>query len=241
MIRPIVAIAGREFGAMFLTPVGWIVTALYTLLTAVVFTMQAIEPGEPATLRSFFAPSAWLLVVVAPAVSMRLFSEEFRAGTVEPLFTAPVTRAGGLLGKYAGASAFIACVLVPTLAYPALLAWAADGPIDMGAVASGYLGLVLVAMLYLAVGAFVSTTTDSQVLAFLVTLIALLLVMILAGPGALRAPARLAPILAELSVPGRAADFARGVVETRHVVFLLAGSGWMLALAWVSLVLREGR
>ncbi|USN99992.1 MAG: ABC transporter permease subunit [Phycisphaeraceae bacterium] len=240
-MRSIAAIAGRELGAMFRTPVGWIVTALYTLLTAVVFTMQEVRPGEPATLRSFFAPSAWLLIVVAPAVSMRLFSEEFRSGTVEPLLTAPVSRLGVMLGKYAGAAAFIVCMLIPTLAYPALLAWAADGPIDWGAVASGYVGLVLVALVYLAVGTLVSTTTDSQVLAFLVTLIVLLLVMIASGPGALRAPVRLAPILAEFSVPRRAANFARGVVETKDAVALLAASGWMLALAWVSLMLREGR
>ena len=75
MIRPLAAIAGRELGSMFRTPVGWVVTALYTLLTAVVFTLQTIQPGEPATMRAFFAPSAWLLIAVAPAVSMRLLAE----------------------------------------------------------------------------------------------------------------------------------------------------------------------
>lgn len=238
---PFLAIARRELGAMFRTPVGWVVAALYALLTAVLFAIQTLQPGEPATLRPFFAPAAWLLLVVAPAVSMRLFSEEFRGGTIEPLLTAPVTRAGVLLGKYAGALAFIVCMLAPTLAYPALLASLSDGVIDPGPVASGYLALILVAMLYLAVGTLVSACTDSQVLAFLLTLIVLLLLMILAGPVAARAPVRFAHALAALGVPQRADDFARGVVETRHIAFFFAASGFALALAWLALTLREGR
>lgn len=239
MIRPVLAIAGRELGAMFRTPAGWIVMALYALLTASVFTVQALTPGEPATMRPFFSPSAWLLIVVAPAVSMRLFSEEFRSGTIEPLLTAPVSPLAVVLGKYAGAVCFVACMLLPTLVYPLVLAWAADGPIDAGAVATGYLGLLLVSMLYLGVGMLVSAMTDSQVLAFLVTMIVLLLTMIVSGPVAQRSPVRLAGLLAELSVPGRAADFARGVIETRHVAALLGASGFMLAAAWLSIVWRH--
>lgn len=241
MTRALVAIAGRELGAMFRTPVGWVSCALYTLLTAVVFALQTVEPGEPASLRYFFAPSAWLLLVIAPAISMRLFAEEYRAGTAEALFSAPVSRGVALLGKYAGAVLTLACVFLPTLAFPLCLAWLADGPIDAGAIGAGYLGLLCVAMLYLAVGTLVSTTTDSQVLAFLVTLIALVLVMILAGPGAQRAPGWLGPILAQLSVPGRAGVFASGIVETRHLLFFAGTSGGCLALAFAVLSLREGR
>jgi ABC-2 type transport system permease protein len=240
-MRALAAIAGREVGAMLRTPVGWVVAALYALLTATVFAMQTLAPGEPASLRSFFSPASWLLLVVAPAVSMRLFSEELRSGSIEPLLTAPVPRLAVLLGKFAGAAAFIACMLAPTLAYPALLALVADGPIDPGAVLCGYLGLLLVAAFYLGVGVLVSTMTDSQVLAFLATLIALVLLMVLAGPVAARAPVSLAPALAALSVQDRASDFARGVVETRHLLFFLGATGWTLALAWLSLVWREGR
>ena len=239
--RPLLAIAGREFGAMFRTPVGWVVTALYALLTAVLFSLQTIDPGGPATLRYFFTPAAWLLLIVAPAISMRLFSEEYKAGTIEPLATAPVGPMTIVCGKFAGALASVGAMLVPTLAYPVVLAFLADGPLDAGAIASGYLGLLMVAMLYLAVGTLVSTTTDSQVLAFLVTLIALVLVMIAAGPAARHAPSFLLPVLAELSVQQRAADFAAGVLESRHAVFFIATSGALLTGAYASLTVREGR
>lgn len=240
-LTPCLAIAGREFGSMFRTPVGWIVTALYALLTAVIFTGPTIDPGAPATLRYFFTPAAWLLLVVAPAISMRLFSEEYKAGTIEPLATAPVGPMTIILGKYAGALASVAAMLVPTLTYPVVLATLADGPLDAGAIASGYLGLIFVAMLYLAIGTLVSTTTDSQVLAFLGTLITLVLIMVAAGPAALHAPAVLRPVLEELSVQSRAAVFAAGVLESRHAVFFLAASGALLAGAYASLTIREGR
>ncbi len=240
-MTPLLAIAGRELGSMFRTPVGWVVTALYALLTAVLFTLQTIDPGAPATLRYFFTPAAWLLMIVAPALSMRLFSEEYKAGTIEPLATAPVGPMTIVLGKYLGALASVVAMLVPTLAYPVVLAFLADAPLDAGAIASGYLGLLMVAMLYLAVGALVSTTTDSQVLAFLATLIALVLVMLAAGPASRFAPLLLLPLLAELNIQGRAAAFAAGVLETRHAVFFLAFSGAMLACAYASLAVREGR
>lgn len=240
-LRPLFAIAGREVGSIFRTPVGWIVTALYALLTAVLFTLQTIDPGGPATLRYFFTPAAWLLMIVAPALSMRLFSEEYKAGTIEPLATAPVGPALIVCGKFLGALASVAAMLIPTLAYPIVLAFLADAPLDAGAIASGYLGLILIAMLYLAVGLLVSTTTDSQVLAFLVTLIALVLVMVAAGPAARFAPAWMLPFLAELSIQNRAAVFAAGVLESRHAVFFCASSGALLACAYASLTVREGR
>jgi len=240
-LTPIFAIAGRELGSMFRTPVGWIATALYALLTAVVFALQTLEPGEPATMRYFFTPSAWLLIAVAPAVSMRLFSEEFRTGTIEPLLTAPVSAAGVLIGKYAGALGFVACMIAPTLVFPVTLGILADGPIDAGAIASGYLGLILVAAVYLALGTLVSATTDSQVLAFLVTLIALLMLLILAGPAASQMPIWMGLILNELSIQRRAATFASGVLETRHLAFFVLASAWLLALAWAALIRREAR
>lgn len=241
LLAPLLAIAGREVGSMFRTPVGWIVTALYALLTAVLFTLQTIDPGGPATLRYFFTPAAWLLMIVAPALSMRLFSEEYKSGTIEPLATAPVGPLVIVVGKYLGAVASVAAMLIPTLAYPIVLAALADGPLDAGAIASGYLGLILISMLYLAFGAFVSATTDSQVLAFLVTTITLVLLMVAAGPAARHAPGFILPIIAEMNVQQRAAVFAAGVFETRHAGFFLFQSGGCLACAYAVLSIRGGR
>ena len=117
----LLAISSRELAAYFRTPVGWVVTALYLALSSVVFAVLVLAPAEPASLRPFFGLSGWLLMFVAPAISMRLISDEIRSGTIEPLMTAPVSDWLIILGKYAGAVAFLAIMLLPTLVYPATL------------------------------------------------------------------------------------------------------------------------
>ncbi|MEM9373439.1 MAG: ABC transporter, partial [Planctomycetota bacterium] len=89
-MRGVRTIASREVGSLFRLPVGWIVVALYAFLSAVVFVQFTLIPGSPATLRYFFATAAWMMVPVAPAISMRLLAEETRSGTLEMLRTAPV-------------------------------------------------------------------------------------------------------------------------------------------------------
>ena len=84
-MRGSLTIATRELSSMFRLPVGWVVIALYALLTGCVFGLVILLPGQAASMRLFFAISGWLLLPVVPAISMRLLSEEYRAGTIEPL------------------------------------------------------------------------------------------------------------------------------------------------------------
>ena len=108
------SIATRELASMFRVPLGWVVIALFLALSGVVFVQQSITPGEPATMRSFFNVWWQLLVFLAPAVSMRLLSEELRSGTVEPLLTAPVSELAVAVGKYAASVLFLLAMLAPT-------------------------------------------------------------------------------------------------------------------------------
>src|SRR5262249_19654501 len=112
-----------------------------------------------------------LLLIVAPAMSMRLLADETRTGAIEPLMTAPVTEAGLIVGKFAGAVLFMLTCLAPTLAYVAVLNLLAKP--DPGPILAGYLGVILTGMLYLGVGTLYSTVTSSQTLAFLLTLFSL--------------------------------------------------------------------
>ena len=121
-----VAIATRELSSYFRTPVGWVVTALYVTLSSIVFAFMVLGPAEPASLRPFFGLSGWLLMFLAPAVSMRLMADEYRSGSIEALMTAPVSDWVVIAGKYIGAVAFLAIMLLPTLIYPATLEWLAD-------------------------------------------------------------------------------------------------------------------
>lgn len=236
----LLAVFTRELAAYFRTPIGWVVIALYLALSGVVFSFLVLAPAEPASLRPFFGLSGWLLLFVAPAISMRLISEELRTGTIEPLLTAPVSDWVVIVGKYAAAVGFLLLMLAPTLIYPAILEWFSDP--DYGPIAAGYLGLVLAGTLYLAAGTFFSALSASQTLAFLATLFTLLLVRLTTTDAlASRAPETLAGWLYAVSIDRRLADFSRGVIDTGDVAFFLAASAWFLVLAVLALQSRRWR
>jgi ABC-2 type transport system permease protein len=233
------AVARREYASLFRIPLGWIVIALFLALSGMTFAGRNLRPGEPASMRTFFEIWWKLLLIVAPAISMRLFSEEIRTGTVEPLLTAPISEASIVVGKYTAAVMFLATLLAPTLIFVILLRALANP--DPGPILAGYLGVFLLGMLYLAVGSLASALTASQTLAFLGTLFALFLAEVLAAVVAPMAPAPLRGLLFSLSVDQRMADFARGLIDTSHVTFFLAASGWFLTLAAIALESRRWR
>lgn len=238
-MRGALAIASREFAGFFRQPMGWVVIALYLALSGAVFALGSLQPGSPATLRGFFAVSTWLLLFVAPAASMRLLADEQRVGTLEPLMTSPVSDWAIVAGKYLGAAGFLLAMLAPTLVYVGVLEIFADP--DYGPIAAGYLGLVLVGALYLAVGLLFSTLTDSQIVAFLASLFFFLLLRIATLQGAAYLGDPWAQYLYPLSIDMRMGDFAKGVIDTSHIVFFLVASVWFLVLSGAMLTLRRWR
>lgn len=236
-----VAIASREVLSFFRLPVGWITIALYAFVCSIVFIRFSLLPGEPATLRAFFEFSSPLLIVVCPAISMRLVSEELRSGTIEPLVTSPVSDLAIVVGKALGAIAFLVCMLVPTLAYVVVLALIADQPIDPGPIVAGYLSLLLSGSLYLSIGLLVSTLTSSQTLAFIGTFLALIVLLI--GPDLLAE--QVGPPISEwlypLGIARRVTDFAKGVIDTAHIGFFLAATAWFVVASYVALASRRWR
>ncbi len=243
VLGPLQAIAVREFQSFYRIPVGWIVLALYMLLCGMVFALWTLVPGEPASLRSFFGISGFLLLPVAPAVSMRLVSEELKSGTIEPLMTSPVGDGTIVLGKYLGACAFLVTLLAPTLLLVLALRLVSDGSPDAGPIVSGYLSLVLMGSLFVAAGMFVSALTSNQTLAFLGTFLFLLVFMLATGELASHPalPKWLSSALVWLSPGRRLEDFAKGVLDVSHVVYFVLGTGWFLSLAAVALQSRRWR
>jgi len=232
-MRVLGAIATREYASMFRLPIGWVVLALYLLLTGVVFAAGSLRPGEPASLRGLFTLSDWLLLFIAPAISMRLLSDEWRQGSIEPLMTAPISDWQIVTGKYAGAAMFLLTLLAPTLVYVGALEWL-SAP-DYGPIAAGYLGLILTGMVYLALGIVCSALTSSQVVAFLTTIFALLILRIGTTLGAAAIGAPWDAWLYPLSIDMRMQDFTRGIISTAHIVVLLAACAWLVTIA-VSIV-----
>lgn len=233
------AIARRELASFYRLPLGWIVTALFLFLSAVAFVSLSLKPGQPATLREFFELWWGLLLVVAPAVSMRLIADEIRSGTLENLLTSPASEFAVALGKFLGAAAFLVLCLAPTAVFPAVLASLAR--LDPGPILAGYLGMVLLGLAYLAVGLLFSSLTSSQTLAFLGTLFTLVLAEIASQKGSAAAPPPFDTALARLSVNLRLADFARGVIDSSHAVFFLTITFWCVTMAALILRIRRWR
>jgi ABC-2 type transport system permease protein len=233
-------IARREFSSFFRVPLGWVAMALYLFLAGVIFAERVLVPGEPASLRYFFGVSGFLLLPVIPAISMRLISEELRSGTIEPLMTSPVPDLCIVLGKYIGAALFLGAMLVPTVAYTGVLMAVSDPRPDLGPIIAGYLSLALLGLMYLAVGLLASAITANQTLAFLMTLLFLLVVMLI-GSDVIALPRALAPVAGTLAIGPRLADFAKGVIDTGHIVFFLSISAWFLVLTLVTLEMRRWR
>lgn len=212
------AVLWREYLSFFRTPLGWVVCALFLFLSGLVFSRSVLVPGEVASLREFFTLWWSLLAIIAPAVSMRLLSDELRTGTIEPLLTSPVSELIVASGKFLAAGLFLVTCLVPTLAYPLLLMLLSRP--DGGPMIAGYLGVIQLGWLYIAVGLLLSSLTNSQTLAFLGTLFVILTTELGAQQLAARLPEPWDQAALKLSVSMRIGDYARGIIDTRHVLFM---------------------
>lgn len=213
-------IARRELASYFHSPMAYVAMALFLLAAGLSF-IDDFRPGQPAVLRSIFDWMVWLLVFIIPILSMGLLAQEWATGTIETLMTAPVEESDVVLGKFLGAFTFLLVLLAPTLLYVVLLEIYASP--DYGPIVSGYLGIMLVGALFLAVGLFCSSLTRSQIVAAVTTSAILFVVTIL--PWWVGGEATLAGFwrnVADQSVFRRYTDFSKGVIDIGNLVFFIA-------------------
>ena len=227
-MRGFVAIYKRELFSFFVTPIAWVLLVVFLLVQGLHFHLLVqhfsanAELTDQTPLQAFFGNTVFFYLVLflfAPALTMRLFAEERRSGTIEPLLTSPVSSTAIVLGKYAAALSTYTAMWLPTLLYVVILA--RTGPIDIGTVASSYLGVLLVGAGYLAIGLLMSAITSSQLIALLLTslvVIALFMVGIF-GEYIARDGTLVHAIAVHVSVWAQMNDFASGVIDSRRIVF----------------------
>lgn len=229
-MRGTFVIARRELASFFCTSVGWVVIALFLFVSGFLFNATGFETGAVASMRQFFDWSAFLLLFIAPAISMRLISEEMRAGTLESLMTAPVGDWQVILGKWIGAMGFFSFMLLPTLTYVLLLEAYSDP--DYGPILTGYIGLLFIGGLYLASGILASSFSNSQILAYLV---ALFFWLIFWGVTVLLpqyVPDPWPKALFWMSVNARYnGDLGKGILDTSTLVYFASGIAFFLIVA----------
>ena len=232
-------ITKRELGAYFLSPIAYIVLTAFALMHGILFSLQ-VGPSLDlqAASRYALALPIYLLALAAPALTMRLFSEEIRSGTIETLMTAPVTETEVVLGKFLGALIFSAVMFTPIMAEIVFLRLL--GPWDVGPVLSGFLGLFLLTAQILAIGLLCSALSRMQIASAIINfaiLIGLYFLWIL-GRGQTAAWARL---LRYAAPPWHYLSFTRGVVDTRDLAYYVVSTGALLFLSVRALQLRKWR
>lgn len=229
------AIFKREFKGYFASPLGYIFIVIFLLasgwLTLSRDFGRFLELRQ-ASLDPFFGYVPWLFVVLVPAVAMRLWAEERKTGTVELLFTLPVTLEASYLGKFLAGWSFMAFSLLLTA--PLVFEVARLGDPDWGTIVTGYLGCLLLAAAYLAIGMLFSAVTKNQVVAFILGTAATVLFLIVGLPQSLETIGNLFGSYAEqtfwsLSLADHFDTLTRGLLELGTLFFFLAfTAGWLI-------------
>jgi len=208
----------KELKAYFISPIAYIVIAIFLIATGWFFFM-AFFLFNQASLRSFFT---WLPIIysfVIPAITMRLLSEELNVGSYEILLTMPVTFTDVILGKFLASVGFIVAALIPTLAYPITVA--SIGQLDWGPVIGGYLGAVILAAAFCAIGLFSSSLTRNQIIAFIIGL-AICFTLTLLDKMQFFLPSSLLGVLGYLGADFHFQNISKGIIDTRDLLYFLS-------------------
>lgn len=255
-MRNFLAVARKELHTLFVSPVAYVVLTIFFLVSGYFFyailttiieglmqqAMQAQQFGMPSpprdvpslVMRSFFGVISTVLLFLVPMITMATFADEKRRGTVELLFTSPLTNTQLILGKFTGVLIFFFIMLVPTKLNVLLLYLFSDPPPPLSPLLVGYLGAFLLGGSLLAFGVFVSSLTENQIVAAVGTFGLFLILWVLdALAGA--SSTLVNETLRYLSVLNHYEDFTRGVLDTQHLVFYLSLVGLGLFLTSVSL------
>lgn len=226
----------RELGSYFATPVAYVIMVIFLIMMgAMTFYMGNFYERGQADLAPFFEYHPWLYLFLVPAVAMRLWAEERRAGTVELLLTLPVTTWQAVLGKFLAAWAFIALCLL--LTFPIWITVNYLGSPDNGAILGGYVGSLLMAGGFLAIGGCLSAATKNQVIAFILGVVICFAFMVSGWPIVLDtvsgwAPEWLVNAVSGLSFLTHFNSIAKGLISLRDLIYFVAVIGfWLYATA----------
>jgi ABC-2 type transport system permease protein len=233
-VNGVLATYRRELRAFFFSPLAYVMLFFFLVVTGVIFVYIVGQLNNPASpggppLKFFFSATWLMLLLLGPLLTMRLVSEELRSGSIEVLMTAPVTEGQVIGGKFLAALTFYAFLWFPTLGYAIMIALYEK--VDWGPVVAGYLGVLLIGALFLAIGIFSSAMTRSQLLAAMMTA-ALLFVLFLLGVFEGMASNDLVKrALSYVSIFNHIDEMASGIVDTRRLVFYPSGTLFFLFLA----------
>jgi gliding motility-associated transport system permease protein len=238
-VKKLFAIVGREWRAYFLSPLAYVILTAYMFLNGFIFSRIVAFLSTPGVPRERFLSLMftntyfWIFTLfIVPIITMRLLAEERKSGTLEVLLTSPVSESTVVIGKFLGALGFFLVVWIPSLVF--ILYLGSRTAIDYGSVASGYLGIALIGAYFIAIGVFASTLSKNQIVAAILTF-AMLIPLFSAGLFQAGADPNRQTIIDYLNMWDHMDEFARGIVDTRRLVYYLSGMAFFLFLSAVVL------
>jgi ABC-2 type transport system permease protein len=233
-VRNISAIAGKELRSYFSSPMAYIIIGFFLLPFGVFFYLylqsfvrQSLQQAQfggamninQQVIRYVLQNASVIILFIMPMITMRTYSEEKRSGTIELLLTSPVTDVEIILGKFFGALGLYMAMLAVTLLYMAILF--VYGNPEWRPLVAAYLGLLLMGGAFVSLGLLISSTTNNQIVAGVVTFVVFLLLWII-GWFAESAGPTFGPITSYLSITEHFDDFSKGIIDTKHVLYYLS-------------------
>jgi ABC-2 type transport system permease protein len=235
-LKTIYILFKKELMSYFNSPIAYIFIGVFLVVGNWLFFKGFFIVGQ-ASLRAYFNFLPWMFLFLAPAITMRLWSEEKRSGTIEFLLTLPVSDWQVVLGKFFGALAFLVISLLLSLTLPITVA--SLGNLDWGPVIGGYLGAILLGAAYLALGLFISSLTKNQIIAFVLGLVASFVAFIISVDFVLiGVPQFLTPIFKFLGLGGHFYNIAKGVIDTKDIIYY---SSFIFLFLWLNARVIESR
>ena len=234
----IAAIFKKEFRSYFNSPIAYIFITFFLALSAWFF-FRGFFIISQANMRGFFTVMPWLYLFFVPAVTMKLWSEERKLGTVEILMTLPIKDFEVVLGKYLASFALLGVTILLSLSLP--ISVASLGDPDGGPIVGGYIGLLLMGAAYLSIGLFASTLTENQIISFIVG-IGLCFVLLIIGEDIvlfnIRSP-WLASLFSYLGLGTHFSSLLRGVIDSRDIIYYFSLIGFFLYLSTLRIQMQK--
>jgi len=226
----------KELMSYFNSPIAYVFIAVFLVVGNWLFFNSFFLVGQ-ASMRNFFTLLPWLFLFLAPAITMRGWAEEKKSGTIEFLLTLPITDWQAVLSKFFSALFFVAFTLALTISLP--LTIGRLGNLDYGPVIGGYLGAIFLAGAYLSLGLFVSSLTKNQIIAFVLGLVACFVFFMIGMDFVLQgAPAFAAPVMKFLGLGSHFYNVARGVLDTKDLIYYLS---FIFFFLWLNARVIEAR
>lgn len=237
-MNTIMTVAGRELRAYFFSPFAWIIIALFAAFTGFVFVFQVLGFTRAADLTPVFSIFIVVALFMTPALTMRLFAEEYKLGTIELLLTAPARDWEIVVGKFLAAWVSYLVLLIPTLwSVVILLQYGAP---DFGILATAYLGLILLGAAFVGIGMFASAVTQNQFIAFMLGMVIFLFLWFAdAMSNAFGSTGAVGAAVGYLALPGHFQDFFSGVLDTQHIAYFVGLA--LLGIVLTTLVVSSRR